>query len=641
MFGYAGKILHVNLSKEKVWEEPLPRDKIRKFLGARGINASLLWELVESESDPLGEKNVLIFGAGVLSGTFAPASGRTTVTCKGPATNLYLKSSTGGHWGPELKFAGYDHLVIYGAAKRPVYLWITDGDVEIRDASKLWGADIETTEKLIHEELGDERLEIACIGPGGENRVRFASVMMGHNTAGRGGAGAVMGSKRLKAIALRGSTPIRVADPDGFCKAALESVKELAAFPTRKGLSLYGTAGLVPIRNEMHLYPTKNFQESHLEDAYKISGQYLREAGYLTNRFGCSACGTSCHRYTEVTKGKYEGTHSGGPEYETVTSLGAGCGVTETEAMLKANELCNRYGLDTISTGSVIQWAMECYEKEILTAKDTEGLELRWGDGDAVVELIQKIALRVGIGDLLAEGVKRAAEKVGKDSWKWAIHVKGLEQSRAEIRARKGYALALAVNPRGPDHLHSQVYAEDGTTPEARLLIEKICGSEKYATHRIRDKRGAIVRWHEDCYAATDCLGFCTFVTLSRGYLVDPEKMAEMYTRATGIEMEEDELLRVGRRVINMEKAFNTREGATRKDDTIPWRFMNEPIRSGPSKGMITTREELDQMLDEYYQLHGWDKETGLPRRRVLEELELEEVAGQLERLGKIPPHNN
>jgi aldehyde:ferredoxin oxidoreductase len=641
MFGYAGKILHIDLTKEKVWEELLPIDKIKKFLGARGINASLLWELVGPEDDPLGEKNALIFGAGVLSGTFAPASGRTTITCKGPATNLYLKSSTGGHWGPELKFAGYDHLVIYGTAKRPVYLWIKNSDVEVRDASRLWGKDVVTTEKLIREELGDERMEIASIGPGGENRVRFASVMVGHNTAGRGGAGAVMGSKSLKGIALRGSFPIRVADPEGFCKSALYLVKELAEFPTRKGLSLYGTAGLVPIRNEMHLFPTRNYQESHLEGAYKISGQYLREAGYLTNRFGCSACGTSCHRYTEVRKGKYEGTKSGGPEYETVASLGAGCGITETEAVLKANELCNRYGLDTISTGSVIQWAMECFEKEVLTLKDTEGLELTWGNGGALVELVQKIALRVGIGDLLAEGVKRAAEKVGKNSWKWAIQVKGLEQSRAEIRARKGYALALAVNPRGPDHLHSQVYAEDGTTTEGRLLIKRICGSEKYATHRIPDKRGTIVRWHEDCYAASDCLGLCTFVTLSRGYLVDPQKMAQMYTYVTGYEIEEDELLRIGRRIINIEKAFNVREGATRKDDTIPWRFMNEPVRSGPCKGMVTTQEELDQMLNEYYELHGWDRETSRPTREILEELQLEDVADQLEKLGKIPAHKN
>ena len=637
MHTYAGKLVHVNLSSEKVWEEPLSENKIRKFLGGRGINAALLYQLVEPGIDPLGEKNVLIFGAGALSGTFAPSSGRTTVTCKGPATNFYLKSSVGGHWGPELKFAGYDNLIVHGMARRPVYLWIKDNKVEIKDASKLWGKDVQDTEQYFYEQFGNERIEIACIGPAGENLVKFASVMIGHNAAARGGVGAVMGSKLLKAVIVQGRQPVRISHPEDFCRVVLESIKALGEFPGRKGLSLYGTAGLVPLRNEMHLLPTKNFQEDYLKDAYQISGQYLSEKGFLTNRFGCSACGTSCHRFTSVEKGKYKGTQSGGPEYETVVSIGAGCMVTETEAVLKANELCNRYGLDTISTGSVIQWAMECREKEILTDENLEGLDLVWGNGEAVVELIKRIAFRRGIGDLLAEGVKRAAQRIGKDSWKWAIHVKGLEQSRAEVRARKGYALALAVNPRGPDHLHSQVYAEDGATPEARALIKKICGSEEYATHTNPEKRGAIVCWHEDCYATTDALGLCTFVTLSRGYLVDPRLMAEMYTHAAGINMDEDDLLRIGRRIVTLEKAFNVREGATRQDDTLPWRFMNEPIRSGLRIGMVTSESELDKMLDEYYELHGWDKKTSWPYKETLEGLELEEVAVELERNGKIP----
>lgn len=639
MFTYAGKLLHVDLSKEKTWEEPLPERIVRKFLGGRGVNAALLYQWVKAGDDPLGEKNILIFGAGALSGTFAPSSGRTTVTCKGPATNLYLKSSVGGHWGPELKFAGYDHLIIHGMARRPVYLWIKDTNVEIRDASTLWGKDVQETEEYFNERFKKERLEIASIGPAGENLVKFASVMIGHNAAGRGGVGAVMGSKMLKAVVVQGKRPIRIFRPDDFCRVALESVKALSEFPARKGLSLYGTAGLVPIRNEMHLFPTKNFQEDYLNDAYKISGQYLSEEGFLVNRFGCSACGTSCHRFTAVGKGRYEGTQSGGPEYETVGSLGAGCMVTETEAVLRANELCNRYGLDTISTGSVIQWAMECREKEVLSEEETDGLDLVWGNGEAIVELVKRIAFRQGIGDLLAEGVKRAADRVGKDSWKWAIHVKGLEQSRAEVRARKGYALALSVNPRGSDHLHSQVYAEDGTTPEARALIKKICGSTEYATHTNPEKRGAIVQWHEDCYAATDALGLCTFITLSRGYLVDPRLMAEMYTHAAGIKMGEDDILRIGRRIVTLEKAFNVREGATRRDDTLPWRFMNEPIRSGPLAGMTTSSDELGKMLDEYYDLHGWDKKTSWPFKETLESLELEEVARELASLRKIPKH--
>ncbi|HSR10964.1 MAG TPA: aldehyde ferredoxin oxidoreductase family protein [Thermodesulfobacteriota bacterium] len=634
MYAYAGKILHVDLTAEKFREENLSPERIRKFIGGRGINADILFAATRPGIDPLGEDNVLIFGTGALTGTFAPSSGRMTITAKGPATNLYLKSSVGGHFAPELKFAGYDFLVIRGKAERPVYLWIQDGKASIRDAARLWGKDVQETEHLIEDDLKEDRVEIACIGQAGENLVKFAAIMVGHNSAGRGGLGAVMGAKKLKAVAVRGSRPVEIAQPEGFKNLSLRALNTLAGFEGRKGLSQYGTAGLVPMRNETRLFPVKNFQEGYLEGAYQISGQYLAEKGYLKNRTGCSACGTSCHRFTTIDEGKYAGTKSGGPEYETVAALGAGCKVIDTEAVLKANELCNRYGLDTISAGSVIQWAMECRDKEVLSA---EGVNLTWGNGDALVELIRRIAFREDIGDILAEGVKRAAEKVGRDSWKWAVHAKGLEPARAEVRARKGYALAHAVNPRGPDHLCSQVYAEDGATPEARALIKKICGSESYATHVMPEKRGAIVRWHEDCYAATDALGLCTFVTLSRGYLIDPKMMAEFYVRAAGTEMSDEELLLAGHRIVTLEKAFNVREGATRNDDTLAWRFMNEPIAGGPRQGMTTSRKELDMMLDEYYGLHGWDRPTGWPKRETLKRLGLEYIAEELSRLGKLP----
>jgi len=293
-------------------------------------------------------------------------------------------------------------MVVHGAAKKPVYLWIQGQVVEIRDASRLWGRGLERTEEMIREDLGEDRVEIACIGPAGENGVLFAAVMFSHCAAGRGGAGAVMGAKNLKAVAIQCHRPIYVADPESFFECAMEGHRVLAEFPARKGLMMYGTAGLAPLRNEMHLLPTRNWQESHMEDTYKISGQYLAEAGYLTHRIGCSACGTSCHRYTRVSSGNYQGTHSAGPEYETVASLGAGCGMTDTEALLEANALCNRYGLDTISTGGVIQWAMECFEKGLLTRDETQGMDLSWGNPETVVGLIHKIAFREGIGNLLA-----------------------------------------------------------------------------------------------------------------------------------------------------------------------------------------------------------------------------------------------
>jgi aldehyde:ferredoxin oxidoreductase len=636
MFGYAGRILHVDLNGEDSWIEPLSHEKIEKFLGGRGVNASYLWELLEPGINPLGEKNVLIFGTGALTGTLAPASGRTTITCKSPATNLYLKSSAGGHWGPELKFAGYDHLIVHSISKRPVYIWINDDNVEIRDATKLWGNDVESTEDLIRRELGDDRIEVACIGPAGENKVLFASIMLGHCAAGRGGVGAVMGSKLLKAIAVRGSLPVRVAKPNDFMKTTSKFHQELASLPERQNLMKYGTSTLVQTRNKQHLLPTKNFQEVHFENAERISGEYLVEKGYLANRSGCAVCGTACHRYTKVGEGPYKGSQNGGPEYETVASLGSGCGINDTAALLKASELCNRYGLDTISTGGVIQWAMECYERGLITSEDTDGLELTWGNGDTVIQLISNIAYRHGIGSLLAEGTRRASEKVGRDSWKWAIQSKGLEQSRAETRARKGYALAFAVNPRGADHLHTQCYAENGASPAARMLIKRICGSEEYASHVLTEKRAEIVRYHEDWYATVDCLGLCSFVTISRGYLIQPKDMREIYEYATGIALKEEALLGIGRRIINLERVFNVREGATRSDDTLPWRIMNEPIPSGDYKGFVTSREELDQMLDEYYGLHGWNRETGRPTKECLKRLDLADIIDQLEQLGKI-----
>ena len=638
MYGFAPYILHVDLSSGNIRKEPLDERLCKEYLGGRGINARLLWDLVPQGADPLGPENVLIIGAGALSGTHAPSSGRTTVTFKSPATNLYAKSSGGGHFGPEMRFAGYNHSVVHGCSQTPVYIGIEDDRVEIRDASHLWGLNVVETDEAIKQELGRDDIETACIGPAGENMVKFAGVMLSVGcAAARAGGGAVMGSKKLKAIVVKGSkSTIKVAEPEKYGKLIAEIIHDLSTYPSRRRLEEIGTSALVPLRNEMHILPTRNYKDSYLEGAYSISGQYIKEAGYLHRRSGCNACATGCHRYTVVDSGPYAGTQSSGPEYETVAALGAGCGVTDTEAVLRANQLCNDYGLDTISTGGVIQWAMECFEKGVITEKDTGGLALNWGDGAALVELVEQIALRQGIGDLLAEGVAKASKQVGQDSWKWAMHVKGLEYSRAEIRARTGYALALAVNPRGADHLHSQVYAEFGSTPEALALIKKICGDEKYADALLPDKRAHIVRWHEDQYAATDCLGVCTFASVGHGYQVTPERLAKLFSYLTGISISEEELLNTGRRIINLEKAFNVREGAARKDDYPAWRFFNEPISSGPYKGRKLDYDVFNRMLDEYYELHGWSVDTGLPTAATLREVGLEDVAVELQKIGRI-----
>jgi aldehyde:ferredoxin oxidoreductase len=652
-FAFAGKMLHVNLTTGEIAPKPLDEEKVLKYLGARGFNARLLWELIPSGADPLGPENVLIFGTGTLTGTSAPTSGRTTVSCKGPATGLYLKTSVGGHWGAELKFAGYDYLVIEGRAAKPVYLLIRDGAVEIRDAADLWGKDVRETTRSIEHALGDPDVQVACIGPAGENRVLFASIMMNYyNAAARGGVGAVMGSKNLKAVAVRGHGRITVARPQEFRRAVLDAVEASYQDFSAKTSYLYGTSASVAVINELGSFPSFNFRSGRIDNAEKISGPFLVEAGYLKRRMGCNACIFSCHRYCEIDSGPHVGAYGGGPEYETMSALGAGCGTVDVELVIKANELCNIYGMDTISAGSVVQWAMEGYEKGIITEKDTGGIKLQWGNPEAILGLLEQVARCRGFGATLAGGVRRAAKSIGRGSEEWAVEAKGLEQSRVETRTAFGYALAFAVNPRGPDHLHTQVLAEFGTRPGGRALVAKITGDEKYAFPRTLEKRADIVRWHEDCYAATDAVGLCSFATTAR-YGVTPELLARMLSAATGVDFFESEsLLLAGRRIMNLEKAFNVREGATRKDDHLPYRLMNEILAPPSAKGdersaaaagrpdavkeQIDSQAYLDRMLDEYYELHGWDKNTGLQRCKTLGDLDLGDVAAELDRMGKL-----
>ncbi len=639
MYGWVGKILYVDLSKGKTWVEPLKEELCKKFLGNRGINAKILWDLVKPGIDPLGPENVMIFGTGPLTGTTAPSSGRVTVTFKSPVTNLYFKTNVGGHFGAELKFAGYDHLVVLGASKKPVYIWIDDDHVEIRDASHLWGKDVRETDKMIKEEIGDKDIITVCCGPAGENLVYFASIMVSvYNAAGRGSGGAVMGSKKLKAIAVRGSGQVEVKEPEKFYELALEVRRKLSQDSGAISLHLYGTSGSVAAVNELHAFPTRNWQLGHTDKIEYLTGQYLVEKGYLVRSVACFGCSIGCHRYVMVKGGKYAGTFTGGPEYETMSALGSGPEVYNTEAVIKANELCNILGLDTISTGDVIQWAMESYERGVLTKEDTEGIDLRFGNEEALIELIKKIAYTEGkLGNLLADGLKRATEKVGKDSWKWAMfNAKGLEQSRVDTRVAKAYSLAFAVNPRGPDHLHTETFAEFGASPEAVELIEKLTGDKKWASPYYTEYRPEIVRWHEDCYAVTEALGICVF-TSTAAYAVNPANMAEMFTYATGIKMTEEEIMFAGRRIVTLEKCFNVREGADRKLDNLPWRMMHEPAPTGPGKGLVNSPEELNAMLDRYYELHEWDKKTSWPYKETLIKLGLEDVAKELEKLGRLP----
>ncbi|MFW9801991.1 MAG: aldehyde ferredoxin oxidoreductase family protein [Candidatus Thorarchaeota archaeon] len=639
MNGHQGRILHIDLSSGKIWKDDIPEEWKRLYVGSRGINARILWDYCKDPDitwdDP---RNIIIYAPGAVTGTTAPASGRTSVTTVGCTTGLYLKSNTGGHWGAELKFAGYDHLVVHGVAQKPSYIWINDDDVEIRDAKDLWGKDIIETDTLLKKWHGNDSKGL-YIGPAGEKLVRAASIQCSlYHAAGRGGGAAVMGKKNLKAIAVRGTKPVRVKDPKKFADVAEEMRENLRKDSGSIGLHDFGTAGSIAAVNELHAFPGKNWQTGYTENVHPITGQALVEKGYLKRRVACFGCTIGCHRYSTIEEGPNAGIASGGPEYETFGALGNGPGIIDTEGVLLLNEMCNRLGLDTITAGTVSQWAIESYLRGVLTKEDTDGLELDWGKLDETLKTVEALALRKGkLGTLLGDGLKIATKKVGHDSYKWAImNSKGLEQSNVETRSAKAYALAFAVNPRGNDHLMTETFAEFGASPEAVEVIEKVTGDKKWASPHFTDFRAEIVRWHEDCYEITEALGFCVF-TSTAAFGVNPDNMARLYEAATGISLTEDEMMCTGRRVVTLEKAFNVTRGATREHDNLPWRLMNEGAASGPLKGEMNSQEELDGMLDRYYALHEWDPKTSWPKRETYEKLGLKDVADYLESIGKLP----
>jgi len=620
-------ILNVDLTRRKVWKEPVSDEDSAKYIGGRGINAKLLYERVPKGTEPMSPENHLIVGTGALNGTLAPCSGRITVTTKSPVTGLYLKSSSGGHFGAELKRAGLDYIAITGASDTPVFLWIHDGEVEIRPADHLWGRGTRETDTRLKAELGDPKIQTAVIGPAGENRVLCANINFSrYNFASRGGVGAVMGAKGLKAIAARGTHKLGAEDGPAFRELSKQIRRDIAADGTATFLHMYGTSGFVPALDAAGLLPTRNFRLGQIEGAERLSGQHVEEKGFLKGRKACHSCQVGCHRLVKFDSEAHGSVDDVGPELEAMMSLGAQCGSTDLEAVLKANHLCNDFGMDVISVGHSIAWAMETCEKGLIDPERLEGLDLSFGNTRSELELIERIATRDGwIGNLLAEGIERATETIGGDSWKWAIQSKGLEQSACDTRVAKGYALAFALNPRGPDHLTTQIMAEFGMSDEAKALIKNITGDESLAVPITKEKRAEIVLWHENLYAMNDCLGICTFVS-SASFVIGFPYMARLYALATGENATEETLSEAGRRVVTLERMFNVRDGYTREKDILPYRMMNEPVSDGPMAGHVTSAADLEEMLNEYFELNSWDPATGVPSRGSLERLHLQEI---------------
>jgi len=621
----AQRVLRVDLAARTTELTDIPTSDIVRFLGGRGEAAAILARAVDGPIDPFSTEAPIIFSMGTLTGTNAPMSGRSTVTFVSPATGLYFKANVGGHFGLYCKLNGIDYIDIRGAATSPVYLWIDGHTAELLPATDIWGKTVREATRSLQAIHGDD-INVACIGPAGENRVLFAAIMSSvYNAAARGGGGALMGSKGLKAIAVaRPRGAVVPVDPDAFRDVCEEMRAALYDDSMADSYYRLGTAASIGPMNELNTLPSYNFQRGSIDEIKELTSEYWNERGLLKGRIGCASCIYSCHRFIRIEEGAYQGTYSAGPEYETVSALGSGPAVPSIGAVQRANELCNDLGLDTISTGGAIQWAMETSERGCLPDEFQPDFAVRFGNEEAIIQLPRLIAYREGIGALLADGVKRAAERIGGETWKWAIHTRGLEQSRVETRGALGYALAFAMNPRGPDHLHTECLAEFGMTQEMRDLVEQITGDARYARPDIPEKRPEIVRWHEDIYAVSDSLGLCAFVTTA-AYGASPARCARLFSSLTGIQMNGEEIMHAGRRIITLERLLNLRLGwRNEAKEFAPWRLMNERQASLETEPMLS-RELMAEMVQGYYRLHGWDVETGIPLPETLRSLELED----------------
>ncbi len=619
--GYRDQVLVIDLEKRTITKKKTDSQWFNNYIGGRGWAVKYLSDNIEQNIDPLGAKNILVISLGPLTGTLAPSSARYTIAAKSPLTGGIGYANAGGHFAPELAYAGYDAIFIHGISENPVYLLVQDNNIEIKEADYLWGKDTWETERLIKEDNKDQMIQVLSIGQGGENLVKYAAIMNNlSRAAARTGVGAVMGSKKLKAIAVRGTGSVEVAFPDKFIKLVDETLDKIYADPAYPSLSYYGTPFLVDLAYISGGLATRNNQSGFFEDYENISAETFEEK-YLVKSESCFGCPIHCGKYSKIEEGKYAGTKGGSPEYETIVCLGSKCGIGNLEAIIKANELANKFGIDTISLGDTIAFSMEAYERGALKKEDTDGLELKWGDEDVLITLINKIAFREGIGDLLAEGTKKVAETIGGGSEKYALHVKGMEPPAYDVRTAKAFGLGWATATRGADHLAALPNFELlGYEPEKGI---DWFGSEKAVDPYEWEGKPGMVVWHENFGAVVDSAEMCKYTCFS-AYAVKPEDMALFLSYATGMKIDSNELMKVGERIYNLERLFNLREGISKKDDRLPERFTKEPLPEGPAKGQYV---ELDKMLPEYYKIRDWDWKTGLPKKSKMEELGLVEYA--------------
>lgn len=643
MNGWAGKRIRADLTKKVNGVENLSLDYLKKWVGGRGLNSEVVYHETKAGMDPFDPANPLCFGVGPLSGTFAPSSGRVTVSCRSPMVEPHAHGDTnmGGHWGPELKFAGYDQIIVKGRADKPVYLWIDDDKIELRDASKLWGKNTMETTLDILNELGDPDIKVTCIGPAGERLIRYACVVNSFNrNGGRTGMGAVMGSKNLKAIAVRGTKSVSVSEPQKFMEACWKTRDRIDKDPPVALLRAEGTMLLFDFANAIGLAGAyKNHTTGYAPGIEEQYGGTVHMKKYLHGREGCFACPISCGRYTYIKEGPFAGTHFGGPEMESACNLGPRLGTYDMEPVLKMVQMCDLYGLDTISTGAAISWAMDAYESGLLTEKDTGGIAFHWGDTKTALKVIDLINNREGFGKLLGEGALRAAKAMGKGTEKLVPHVRGLEDISCDPRIVTGFSLGYAMSTRGSDHLKNMSCLEFPpavqTYPD---LVEQVLGKELFPKfmenfpNELRDltAKPKLCKWSEEDKCISDLLGICCFPN-AWWYSLRPVDLTELFNLATGLNYTEEEMMKCAERTVAVERAHWNREGSGRQDDIHPDRYFEYPVQDGPWKGTVLNREKWEWAQSEYYKLHGWEVETGFLSPEKLKDLGMDDVTNDLE----------
>ena len=642
LYGFTGNILHVDLTNRTLEIENPDEDFYRHYMGGSLMGLYYLWQNTPANADALSPENTLTFALSAPTGLPVSGQSRCTVTCKSPSSGGAADSQAGGFWPAELKYAGFDAVVVKGASSTPIYLWINDGQAELRDASHLWGKTTLEVDTQLHAELGDKRIEIAQIGPAGEKLANFAAIMNMSNRAwGRTGVGAVMGSKKLKAIVVRGTQKVTPAD-----KKAVSALAKVGAkgFPgsSMENFGRYGTIGGVMGQQGGGGLPTHNWSAGVMDNAEGISGEKLydeilrgAEAGKQDKqgRDTCYACIVRCKRVVEAEyKNNKLIPEYGGPEYETAATFGSYCGVDDLLAVTYANQLCNEYGVDTISCGATLSWAMECFENEVINLEETDGIELRYGNAEAMIAMLEKTLNREGFGDILAEGSAKAADRLGKGH-EYLLTVKGQELPAHMPHVKRSLGVIYAANPFGADHQsseHDPMYHPKLYERTYHKFLGQIGLDKPQPTKVLNAEKIEFALKTQYTYSSADTISVCQFVYGPSWQMYGPQDMADLMTATTGWNITVDEIQEIGRRRLNLMRAFNAREGLTRDHDTLPKKLFKKALEGGRSDGIIIESEELQAGLEMYYEQAGWDAATGTPTRATLEDVGLGWAADDL-----------